>query len=128
MKATLALIALVLISGCATQSDVSLDDRDATSRVFEADYETVSAATLEAMQNLNINVKSTSETPAGYVIVFTKSVSAWSWGETGRVTVRPVDAGAIVLVASEARHKLNVTATKQQDFAEAIFAGVEELL
>ena len=127
-KMTLTLIALAMLAGCATSGTIPQDDRSGDSATFTQDYNSVVNATLESMQNLNINVKSTERTDAGTVINFTKSASAWSWGEVGRVAVRPTDTGAIVIVSSAKRHKVQVSGTDQDEFATAIFDGIRGAL
>jgi len=126
MKRTFIILTLLALAGCATTGSLPNDDRGGDSATFAQDYGSVVNATLESMQNLNINIKNTQRTDAGTVINFTKSVSAWSWGEVGRVAVRPTDTGAIVIVSSDKRW--GVSGTDQDEFATAIFAGIREAL
>lgn len=63
-------------------------------------------AVIAAMQSLNINIKDTVEDGDALVVVFTKSISAFSWGEVGRVrVVSNEDASSTVFLHSEKRLK-----------------------
>ena len=99
------------------------------SRVFTEDHELVKAAALASMQNLNINIKETSQTPDGFAITFTKAISAFSWGEVGRVLVTQNDDGSSeVFVHSAKRSTYQITGADEQDFANSIFRGMSEIL
>jgi hypothetical protein len=99
------------------------------SNIFNEDYELVKAAVLASMQNLNINIKETSQTSDGFAITFTKAISAFSWGEVGRVLVVEKENGSSqVFVHSEKRSKYQITGADERDFANSIFAGVSEIL
>ena len=120
----------VFLAACANLDTVTNAPKQAgISKTFSEDYELVKAAVLGSMQSLNINIKEPAETPNGYAIAFTKSVSAFSWGEVGRVLVSKNSAGgARVFVHSEKRSKYQITGADESDFADQIFAGVDEIL
>jgi restriction endonuclease Mrr len=55
-------------------------------------------------------------------------MSAFSWGEVGRVTVVDKEPISQVIVLSEKRYKVQVTGTEVDEFAQAIFDGIERAL
>lgn len=87
-KLTIVLASIFLLAGCANMDTVAHAPKHAgVVQTFPQDYELVKAAVLGSMQSLNINIKDTNETPDGFSITFTKAISAFSWGEVGRVLV-----------------------------------------
>lgn len=124
------ILSLVLLTSCANMNTVTSAAKDAgVSRTFNYDNELVKAAVLASMQNLNINIKETGQTPDGFSITFTKAISAFSWGEVGRVlVVANKDKKSQVFVHSAKRSKYQITGSNEQDFAEKIFKGVSEIL
>jgi len=120
---------LALLSGCATSSDVMNAPLTAgVSKDFKAPYETTKRLALESVQGLNVDVKSTQETDDVYTIIFAKSMSAFSWGEVGRVNVMDLSPKSRVSVITEKRAKYQLTGTDQGDFAQAVFDGIEHAL
>ena len=92
MKAVLYFIAvtfgLLMFISCADMNTVEVaPTNEGISRVYSEDYELVKAAVLASMQSMNINIKRTNQSSEGFSIMFTKSISAFSWGEVGRVLV-----------------------------------------
>lgn len=130
LKTTSILISLLLLFGCANLDTVKNAPTNAgISKVFNDDYELVKAAALASMQNLNINIKETQQTSDGFVITFTKAISAFSWGEVGRVLVIKKKANSSeVFVHSEKRSKYQITGADERDFALQIFLGIDEIL
>ncbi len=130
LKSISVLIFTLFIMSCASMSTVTNAPADAgVFRVFNEDHELVKAAVLASMQNLNINIKETNETPNGFAIMFTKPVSALSWGEVGRVlVVKYKNNKSKVFVHSEKRSKYQITGVDSQRFAHSIFSGVQEIL
>lgn len=134
MKSTIYKIAitlsLVMLASCANMNTVTSAEKDAgVSRVFTENNELVKAAVLASMQNLNINIKESKQTSDGFSITFTKAISAFSWGEVGRVLVVEKENGnSQVFVHSEKRSKYQITGADEQQFANSIFAGVSEIL
>jgi hypothetical protein len=124
------ILSLALLTSCANMNTVTSAAKDAgVSRTFNHDNELVKAAVLASMQNLNINIKETSQTPDGFSITFTKAISAFSWGEVGRVlVVANKDGNSQVFVHSAKRSKYQITGADEQDFADKIFKGVSEIL
>lgn len=130
LKLISVLIFTLFLVSCANMNTVTNAPTNAgVSQVFNEDHELVKAAVLASMQNLNINIKETNETSDGFIITFTKAVSAFSWGEIGRVlVVKDENNNSKVFVHSEKRSKYQITGADSQDFANGIFSGVREIL
>ena len=81
---------------------------------------------MDAVRGLHLDVQNTDETPERFQIQFTKSVSAFSWGEVGVVNVvRGDDASTtVVYVHTQKRDQLQVTGTSERQFGEQIFARI----
>ena len=123
----LALISLLVVA-CANQSTVA-ESNAGTTKVFNYPYDQVRPAALETVQGLNVEIKKTQQEGEGTRILFSKSLSAWSWGEVGSVVVKPIDENAtLVTVDTEKRSKYQITGTDETEFSEAIFDGIEEVL
>ena len=120
----------VALAGCATAKSVNAAAVDqGTPHDFAAPYDLVKAAALEGINRLNVNVQSTDETPERFQIRFTKSISAFSWGEVGAVNVvRVDDANSRVYVNSAKRSQMQITGTSEREFAEKIFENISESL
>ena len=118
----------LLVVGCASQSTVE-NSTGGITKVFEHAYDDVRPATLEAVQGLNVNINKTEPEGNGTRIIFSKSISAFSWGEVGRVSIKPLDeTNTSVTVDTEKRSKYQITGTEESEFAEEIFQGIEESL
>jgi len=128
-KLVIVLFALAL-TACANMDTVRQAPKDAgISGVFEANHELVKAAVLASMQSMNINVKDSQKTEDGFQITFTKSLSALSCGEVGRVLVVDKDeTSSIVYVYSEKRSTYEFASSNQADFANGIFNGTRQIL
>lgn len=128
-RALFAVFTLTL-AACATGGGV--DQRPLTSgtwRDFEADFARVSAATDQSIAAAPITVQGARMEGTSRVINFTKPVSAFSWGEVGRVVITPVDADTTrIYVDSEKRSQVQITGTSEDQFAARIFGGVESAL
>ena len=124
------ILSLAMLASCASMNTVTSAPKDTgVSRVFTEDSELVKAAVLASMQNLNINIKETKQTSDGFSITFTKAISAFSWGEVGRVLVaKNEDGNSQVFVHSEKRSKYQITGANEKNFASGIFDGVSEIL
>ena len=89
MKKLFAGLTLALtLMGCASLDTIK--DSPVTAgikKTFPAEYNAVSGATVAALSTLNIHVKSSQEQPRGLVILVSKPMSAFSWGEVGRIFV-----------------------------------------
>lgn len=128
VRFTLTTLLSVFAVGCANQSSVASSNAG-TTKVFKYPYSEVNPAALETVQGLNVELKGTKPEGDGTRILFSKPVSAWSWGEVGSVVVKPIDENAtLVTVDTEKRYQIQVTGTGEVEFSEAIFMGIEEVL
>lgn len=122
-----AALCVSLLTACATGAGLDRRPLDSgVSRDFEASFDRVSAAADQTMSGMSITVQGSRMEGASRVINFTKTISAFSWGEVGRVVITPVDGDTTrVFVDSEKRHQLQVTGTSEAQFAGQIFSGIE---
>lgn len=117
--------AIAFLTGCATSSTVA--NKAATYKNFKAPYEQVKIATRHSVETLNVNISKANDFGSSYEIWFTKPVSAWSWGEQGQVIVTPYSNSACrVEVKSAKNSRLQITGTSQEEFASAIFDGIDK--
>ncbi len=126
-----ALVASVSLQACTSVS--SLQGRDmattAPSQIFEAAKPAVETAVVSSIENLGYNLKEVKKAEPTTQIYFSKSMSAFSWGEVGRVDVTRVgDTHTVLTLDSETRYKLQITGTSEKDFAKQIFAEVRKSL
>lgn len=126
----ISIFGFFFLASCSNMNTVSgAPSHAGISKTFEQDFELVKAAVLASMQSLNINIKETKDTPEGFTIAFTKSISAFSWGEVGRVLVAKNDNRETeIFVHSARRLKTNITGASEQDFANSIFTSVQKIL
>lgn len=123
-----AVVLSVMISGCANQSTVG-DSNAGTTKVFKHPYDEVRPAALETVQGLNVEIKKTQPEGDGTRVLFSKPISAFSWGEVGSIVVKPIDENAtLVTVDTEKRYQIQVSGTGEMEFSEAIFSGIAEIL
>lgn len=120
----------VIVSSCATSSTVRGADVTAgQSQDFTASYDLVKAAALQAVERMNVDIQGSDETSERFQIRFSKPISAFSWGEVGVVNVvRVNETTTRVFVNSEKRSQMQVTGTSERQFAEQIFANINESL
>ncbi|MEO1657315.1 MAG: hypothetical protein AAFR65_06300 [Pseudomonadota bacterium] len=119
----------VTLAACATSATVSeADATEGISRDYDASYDVVKAAALQSVERLNVNLQGTDENDERFQIRFTKSISAFSWGEVGVVNVLPTDDGATVVVNTSKRSRTQITGTSEGRFAEEVFANIDESL
>ncbi len=120
---------MLALSACANMSSIERSSEVGTTRTFNHPAEIVSAAALESVRSLDVAIEKTASEDNAFRIYFSKPLSAFSWGEVGRVTVRPLEASATVVeVRAEKRSKFQLTGTDERKFARAIFAGIENRL
>jgi hypothetical protein len=120
----------VMMMSCANMDKVKNAPQNAgINKVYKQDFEFVKAATLASMQTLNINIKETSQADDVFTITFTKSLSALSWGEVGRVLVAKNDDNkTTIYVYSAKRATYEFASSNQADFAYNIFNGIDDIL
>jgi len=134
IKRMVVLLCVVGFSGCATLSTVSDAAQSAgISKEFNSDIELTKSYVLTSMGRLNINIVKTFENERGFNILFSKGrqsdfSSKASYGEVGRVLIYKKGGTTIVSVHSITRLIVQVGGTDEQDFATAIFTGMNELI
>ena len=116
----------LLVAGCANQATVE-NSSGGTTKVFERPYDDVRPATLETIQGLNVNIKKTKPEGNGTRIIFSKSISAFSWGEVGSVSVKPLDK-TTTSVTVDSEKRFGMGGTDEKEFSQVIFSGIEETL
>lgn len=127
MRILVGLLLAVALAACADTGTV----RDApvtagVERSFNARYDAVTAATLDSIRSLNVNITSSEEKPEGLVVLVAKPAHAFSWGEVGRVTVvKTAAAPTPVKVYWEKRSRMQITGTGQTEFSDQLFAGIQ---
>ena len=132
--AVTALAVAMLLSGCASVS--SLDTKnmaEAPTRTFAASKTAVVKATEATITELGYSLKDTRVSDPTTQIYFSKPMSAFSWGEVGRIDVTGLkttgtEGSSVVSVGSAKRYKLQITGMSQKDFAKAIFDGIDQQL
>ena len=68
-------------------------------------------------------------TAAGLVILVTKQLSAFSWGEVGRIYVqKSTSAPTSVYVLWEKRYQLQISGTGQSEFSDSLFKAIANAL
>lgn len=99
-------LATASLGACATTATITQAPlTEGTAREFEGDFAAVREATrLAIQQDLPVTMAGVEQHGASHVFHFEISVSAFSWGEVGRVVVTPVDADTTrVIVRAEKR-------------------------
>ncbi|WP_322528990.1 hypothetical protein R5R73_04950 [Salinicola sp. LHM] len=129
LKMIMAGMALAALTGCATSSDVMQAPLTAgVSKDYHAPYEQTKRLALESVQGLNVDVTSTQDSGDVYTILFSKPIAGFSWGEVGRVNVMDLDPNSRVSVISEKRAKYQLGGTDEDEFAQAVFDGIDHAL
>lgn len=127
IKLGIPALLLVLLSACATTQ--SPNSAGSIMKDFNAPFGSVTAATRHSVESLNVTITGTQQAGDIFTVNFKKSVSVWSWGEVGWVRVYPSESGQVTVeVASQKVMKAQRTGTEQDEFASAIFEGIEKSL
>jgi hypothetical protein len=122
----LASAAAFVVAGCANMSAVSNAPLGSgISSSFNSSYDHTNAATLKALSSLNINITSSKEDATGTIYLVSKPMSAFSYGEVGRVYVKKSGSPPIlVFVNWEKRDQLQITGTDSTEFSQELFARI----
>lgn len=131
MKRIFGVVALVgILAGCASIDTVEQAAlTDGISQSFNANYDSVSGATLKGLSTLNVTVRSSDKTDGGMTLLVSKAVNAFSWGEVGRIYIeRSVTPPTKVFVVWEKRSQLQITGTSAEEFSKALFNAVSASL
>ncbi len=133
MRKGLVLAALLapLAAACASMQTVAFAPMtEGVSTVYEAPYESVTAAAVEAVEGLDLTLNGTDETPQRFQIRFSQPINLWTWGEVGVVNVIRVDDGSTRVYVNTERVNQNqiIGGTSERRYAERIFAGIRASL
>ena len=137
LKKIVVSLCVVAFSGCySTLSTVKDADQSAgISKEFNSDIESTKLWALTSVERLNINIIETFENKHGFNILFSKDATPMlyfaadaSSGEVGRVLIYAKGDSTMVSVHSRARVITLFTGTDEQDFATAIFTGMNDLI
>ncbi|WP_156948094.1 hypothetical protein [Marinobacterium jannaschii] len=121
---------VLLLASCATVNTVAnAPETEGVSSYFDEDYDLVKEAVTNSIYNLGVDIKMQRDIGSRHSIVFSKDMSAFSWGEVGRVMVIPMDDGrSKVTVYTEKRSKYQLTGTSENEFAQEIFLSTRNIL
>lgn len=129
------ILALVLsvapLGACATSATVTQAPLSAgISQDFHGSFETVREAARASVQSdLPVAIRGVEERGGAYIINYEIGVSAFSWGEVGRVVVTLVDADTTrVTLHNEKRYQVQVTGQGERRLATQLFEAVQRRL
>lgn len=127
---SLAAAALLVVAGCTSTADIADQPLEAgNSQAYNADFATVNAATLATLQTMDLNITNVTEDDRGAIYSVQDPISAFSWGEVGRVFVaRRAEPPTIVYSLWETRLDGQITGTQQSDFSAELFPGIASRL
>jgi len=130
IKTILYATAILSLVSCSNMNNVANQPQQSgISQRFQAPAQQVNLALLATLHSINVNIKDSRNTPQGFRVLFTKSVSAFSWGEVGRILVVKVDQNnSQVFIHSLKRSSLQITGAEETDFSSVIFAGIAQKL
>ena len=130
IKLTTSAVAFLTLLSCSSMSNVADESIETgNSQLFYADQQTINLALLATLQSVNINIKESRYTEKGFRVLFTKSISAFSWGEVGRALVIKVDNNTSrIFIHSLNRDRLQITGADTSDLSSVIFEGVNEII
>ena len=126
LSVAMALVGALALAACNTGADLKLEPLESgESQTYNATYEDVAAATLAQLQTMDLIIAETTEDDRGLIVSVHDPVSAFSWGEVGRVYVaRRPEPPTVVYALWETRLDMQVTGTKLSDFAAELFPGI----
>lgn len=122
-------VVLALVAACASTGGMVAEPVDVgTERTFDRDYADVLRAARSAVTAAGLTIQTDSVVnDSTQMIVGTKGVSAWSWGELVRVVVQgtgPSQAHVHVLT----RRKMATNITAKGDYSATIFTAMADSL
>lgn len=125
-----AVASTMFLQGCAGVSSMESEDMaSAPNHMFTASKVQVIDATKSSIETLGYNFKNMKDADPTTEIYFSKPMSAFSWGEVGRIDVRSVgDASTMVSIASEKRYQVQITGTSQDEFSRKLFTEIQKEL
>ena len=125
LTAAIVISAMLVSAGCATVESTAAAPAD-KAKSFTIPFACASArnALQPALSELKFEVKTTHDSgDCDRDVVATKGISAFSWGELVRVTLRESDANSTILaVTTKRRDAINITA--KGDWSQEVYAAV----
>lgn len=122
--------AVITLVACATTETIQQSAlAEGVVERFDAPFNKVAPATLDAVRQLDVNITSTQQVPNGIEIVVSKPLSAFSWGEVGRIFIEKKDgAPTPVYVNWQKRVRTQLTGTSQSEFSGQLYADIKKIL
>lgn|SRR5579883_2059174 len=126
LAVVVATAGVLALGGCADLDTVKNAAKESgTARSFTAPYDEVTAATLESIRQLDVGIAGTEEKPEGLVVLVSKPLSAFSYGEVGRVLVERSPAPPTnVRIVWEKRYQLQISGTGEDEFSREVFTRI----
>lgn len=126
----IGIAAASLLGACATAGTLAARPLDSgTSMEFAAASPRVVEAAKQTLLALSMGANSVTEQAGSTILNFQKSMTAWSWGEVGRIVVTPAGETATkVYVDTEKVSQMQITGTNESEFSRDIFSGIKERL
>ncbi len=117
----------MLLGACATGATLMTRPLDSgTSMEFAVPAPQLAEVTKKALVGLNLPITSAAPNGDSTVINFEKGMTAFSWGEVGRVVVTPISSTTSrVFVDTEKRSQMQITGTSEAEFARDIFDAIK---
>lgn len=125
----LAALTLPLAVNACNSSTAQKAPADAgTSRSFDASYDQVKQAAVDALVALQVPPSQTEEQPDAFTILVSRAPHGFSWGEVGRITVEKTATPPILVrVVYEKRMPLQFGGS-ESGFARNLFAKMDKQL
>ena len=126
----IGLAAASLLGACATAGTLAARPLDSgTAMDFAAPAPRVVEAAKQTLLALSMGANNVTEQAGSTVLNFQKSMTAWSWGEVGRIVVTPAgETASKVYVDTEKVSQMQITGTSESEFSRDIFSGIKERL
>ena len=125
LTAAVSTSAMLVTAGCATvESTAAAPTEQAKSFTIPIACASAREALQPALSDLKFEVKTTHDSgDCDRDVVAAKGISAFSWGELVRVTLREGDANSTILaVTTKRRDAINITA--KGDWSQEVYAAV----
>jgi hypothetical protein len=135
MRRVSIVVVLVVLSilcsistGCSTTRTVRDKPLDlGATHQFHSDYARVLQVTRESIPDVGLAMKDEQAIPGGGVMLLaTRGITAWSYGEVVRAVVQPGSDSTSVRVLTERAFGMNATA--KMDFADDLFTKIGQKL
>jgi hypothetical protein len=119
-----------MLGACATAATLDARPLDSgTAMEFAAPAARVAEAAKQTLLALSMGANNVREQSGSTVISFQKGLTAWSYGEVGRIVVTPLgETSARVHVDTEKISQMQITGTNESEFSRDIFSGIKERL